>query len=70
MKTSRLIVSLIGLVAIVLTYYTGNLYYLIIAVAAFFAGLYMMGANRRPAETKKTKGERDVDSRKKNAKRN
>ena len=70
MKTSRLIVSLIGLVAIALTYYTGNLYYLIIAVAAFFAGLYMMGANRRPAEKRKTREEREADSRKKNARGN
>ena len=66
MKTSRLVVSLIGLVAIALAYYYQNVYYLIIAVIAFFAGLYMMGANRRPAQTKK---EPESDSGKKTPRR-
>lgn len=67
MKTSRLVVSLIGLAAIALTYYTHNVYYLLIAVIAFFAGLYMMGANRRATETKR---QRESDSRKKNSRQN
>ena len=52
MKTGRLIVSLIGLGALALAYYTGNLYFLVIAVLAFVVGLYLMGANKKPASQK------------------
>ncbi len=41
-----------GLVALALAYYTGNLYYLILAVGAFIGGLYLMGANRKPTDKK------------------
>ncbi len=50
MRPLRTLLALIGLVAIVLTYVTRNLYFLIIAVAALFAGFYLMGAARRGSE--------------------
>lgn len=44
MKTARLLLSIVGLVAISLTYITHNLYFLVIAIGAFVGGLYFMGA--------------------------
>ena len=44
MKTVRLALSLVGLLAITLAYITHDLYFLIIAIGAFVAGLYFMGA--------------------------
>ncbi len=39
---------MIGLIAIALTYVTHSLYFLALAVIAFFVGLVLMGAIRRP----------------------
>ena len=50
MKPVRLLLSLIGLVAIALAYITGDLYFLIIAIAALFGGLYLMGALGRSGQ--------------------
>ena len=47
MKPLRLLIALIGLVAIGLAYKTGNVDYLLIAVVAMFGGLYLMGALSR-----------------------
>jgi membrane protein implicated in regulation of membrane protease activity len=58
LKAGRLIVSLVGLVALALAYYTGNLFFLILAVVAFIGGLYLMGANRKPQEKKNEKAQR------------
>ncbi|HVB12897.1 MAG TPA: hypothetical protein VNE86_07165 [Nitrososphaerales archaeon] len=52
MKLSRLVVSLIGLAALAGAYYTGSLEFLAIAIVAFVAGLYLMGANKRPIQKK------------------
>ncbi|MGI0091821.1 MAG: hypothetical protein ACREBS_08935, partial [Nitrososphaerales archaeon] len=52
MKTGRVVVSLIGLVAIILTYVFQNLYFLIVAIVAFAVGLFMMGALRRLSQRK------------------
>ena len=52
MKLSRLLVSLIGLAALAVAYYTGSLEFLAIAIVAFVAGLYLMGANKRPIQKK------------------
>jgi len=52
MKTVRLLLSIVGLIAISLTYITGNLYFLILAIGAFIAGLYFMGAIGRSPEQK------------------
>lgn len=49
MKLGRLVLSLVGLVMILLSYVYNNLYFLVIAIIAFFAGLYLMGASRKPA---------------------
>ena len=46
MKTVRLLLSIVGLIAISLTYITGNLYFLILAIGAFIAGLYFHGSDR------------------------
>lgn len=53
MKLGRLVLSLVGLVMILLSYVYNNLYFLVIAIIAFFAGLYLMGASRKPAASKK-----------------
>ena len=50
MKLGRLVVSLIGLAALAVAYYTGSLEFLAIAIVAFVAGLYLMGANKRPIQ--------------------
>lgn len=52
MKTGRLIVSLIGLVALAVAYFTGSIIFLGLAVVAFIGGLYLMGANKRPVQKK------------------
>lgn len=52
MKLGRLVVSLIGLAALAVAYYTGSLEFLAIAIIAFVAGLYLMGANKRPVQKK------------------
>jgi len=52
LKLSRLLVSLIGLAALAVAYYTGSLEFLAIAIVAFVAGLYLMGANKRPIQKK------------------
>jgi hypothetical protein len=44
MKIPQLILSLIGLAAILLAYVTGEVAFLIIALVAFVGGLYYMGA--------------------------
>ena len=51
LKPARLILSLIGLVAIGLAYRTGNPDYLLIAIAALFGGLYLMGALGRASSS-------------------
>lgn len=48
----RLILSLVGLAAIILAYVTGKLEFLIVALLAFVAGLYYMGAIGRRAKAK------------------
>ncbi|HXQ93349.1 MAG TPA: hypothetical protein VN739_10120 [Nitrososphaerales archaeon] len=50
MKPARLLLSLVGLVAIGLAYKTGNLDFLFIAIAALFGGLYLMGALSRSGQ--------------------
>ena len=55
MKLGRLVLSLIGLVMVLLSYVYNNLYFLLIAIVAFFAGLYMMGASKKPVERKDAK---------------
>jgi flagellar biosynthesis component FlhA len=50
LKPAQVILSLVGLVAIVLAYRTGNPDYLLIAIAALFGGLYLMGALRRSGQ--------------------
>ncbi len=49
MKPVRLALALIGLAMLALAYATGNLYFLVVAIVAFFAGLYLMGGGRKPA---------------------
>jgi hypothetical protein len=55
LKIPQLILSLIGLGAIILAYVTGKLDYLIIAVAAFVGGLYYMGGFGKRAVKSNTK---------------
>jgi hypothetical protein len=50
MRIARLLLSLLGLVAISLAYITHDLYFLLIAIGAFVAGLYFMGAIGRPPD--------------------
>ncbi|MCL4519834.1 MAG: hypothetical protein M1587_11635 [Thaumarchaeota archaeon] len=50
MKLGRLILSLVGLAMIVLSYIYNNLYFLVIAIVAFFAGLYLMGRERKKSK--------------------
>jgi hypothetical protein len=50
LKPVRLLVALVGLVAIGLAYRTGNVDYLFIAVAALFGGLYLMGTLNRSGQ--------------------
>jgi hypothetical protein len=53
MKPFRLVLSLVGLAAISLAYITYNLYFLVIAIAAFIVGLFFMGAiGQRSASSK------------------
>ncbi len=53
-KLGRLILSLVGLAMIALSYIYNNLYFLAIAIVAFFAGLYLMGKDRkRPKDREK-----------------
>ena len=59
MKPLRTVLALVGLAAILLTYTTRNLYFLIVAVVALFAGFYLMGANRRDAGRKGAKNQQD-----------
>jgi len=62
LKTIQLVLSIIGLVSIALAYKTGDIDFLIIALAAFIGGLYYMGAigrrssgqNQDPKSEKKT----------------
>jgi hypothetical protein len=42
MRTARLALALFGLAMLLLAYLSGNLYFLVAAIAAFFAGLYLM----------------------------
>ena len=53
MKLGRLVLSLVGLVMILLSYVFNNLYFLVIAIIAFFAGLYLMGASKKPDASRK-----------------
>lgn len=50
MKIGRLVVALIGLVSLALAYFTGSLIFLALAVGTFVVGLYLMGANKKPAK--------------------
>lgn len=52
MKPVRLILSLVGLAAIILAYVTGRLEFLIVALIAFIVGLYYMGAVGRKSTAK------------------
>lgn len=52
MKASRLVVSLVGLAALALAYFTGSVLFLAVAVIAFIGGLYLMGTNRKPVQRK------------------
>jgi len=53
LKTAQLALSLLGLASIALAYKTGQVAYLIIALAAFIGGLYYMGAiGRRSSNAK------------------
>lgn len=65
MKTGQLILSVIGLVAIILAYVTERLEFLIIALAAFIGGLYFMGALGKRPVTKEEDGD-DTKNGKKN----
>ncbi|MGA2874485.1 MAG: hypothetical protein ABSE82_02990 [Nitrososphaerales archaeon] len=65
MKTGRLIVSLIGLAALAVAYFTGSIIFLGLAVVAFIGGLYLMGANKKPAQNK---DEEEEDATKKSSK--
>ena len=51
MKLGRLALSLVGLVMIALSYIYQNLYFLVAAIIAFFAGLYLMG-RKKPEENR------------------
>jgi hypothetical protein len=67
MKTARLLLSLIGLVAISLAYITHSLYFLVVAIGAFIAGLYFMGAiGQRSDQSKKQIAKKDSRNGKKN----
>ena len=58
MKLGRLVLSLVGLVMVLLSYVYHNLYFLVIAIIAFFVGLYLMGASNKPeAKTKAAKND-------------
>ena len=65
MKTARLALSLVGLVAISLAYITHDLYFLVIAIGAFIAGLFFMGAIGQRSDQGK-KSTTTKDSRNKN----
>jgi len=61
------LLSLVGLVAISLAYITHDLYFLIIAIVAFVAGLYFMGAIRRSSgQDQKLSAKKDGPTGKKN----
>jgi len=60
LKTPQLILSLLGLVAIALAYWTGKLEFLIIALAAFVGGLYYMGAiGKRSTSREESKSQKN-----------
>ena len=63
MKIARTAVAIAGLVAIVLTYATGIIYLLIVGVALFFIGLYLMGANRKPVPKQRQEKKNDSSKR-------
>jgi len=66
MKPVRLLLSVVGLVAISLTYITHDLYFLLIAIVAFVAGLYFMGAiGRSSGQDQKFPAKKDRPSGKK-----
>jgi len=66
LKPVRLLLSIVGLIAIILAYVTGKLEFLIVALVAFAAGLYYMGAiGKRSSSTKDQDSETE---RKKSAK--
>jgi len=65
LKTGRLIVSLIGLAALAVAYFTGSIIFLGLAVVAFIGGLYLMGANKKPVQKK---DEEEQEAAKKNSK--
>ena len=48
MKIGRLVLAVVGLAALAVAYFTGSLLFLVVAVVAFVAGLYVMGANKKP----------------------
>lgn len=48
MKIGRLALAVVGLVALAVAYFTGSLVFLVVAIVAFIAGLYVMGAHKRP----------------------
>ncbi len=47
MRPARVVLALVGLVALLLAYLTGSIYLLVVAVIAFIVGLYLMGMGRR-----------------------
>jgi hypothetical protein len=66
-KTIRLLLSLVGLVAISLAYITHDLYFLVVAIGAFVAGLYFMGAiGRQSGQNQKLPPKKDQRAGKKN----
>lgn len=52
MKLGRLLLSLVGLAMVLLSYVYDNIYFLLIAIVAFFVGLYFMGASKKPVKNK------------------
>ncbi|MDA4131026.1 MAG: hypothetical protein OK457_09670 [Thaumarchaeota archaeon] len=67
MQLVRLVLSLVGLIAIALGYITHDLYFLILAIIAFIAGLYIMGAlGRRSDRTQKLPPKKNSQNQKKN----
>jgi hypothetical protein len=65
LKVGRTALAIVGLVAIALTYSTGNLYFLSIAIIVFFIGLVVMGAIRRPVRSQETNENKEQDKKKK-----
>ncbi len=52
MKIERTILSLAGLIFLFIAYYFQNVAFLLVAVIAFFLGLFLMGIFRKPPANK------------------